>query len=104
MSKTNVFLNVPVSEEIAQRFNNYIALTEIDATYALEWSIKRLTELYQPDEGYPKKGVIVYSEDDKSPCWVLGEIIDEYYGKLYRIVSGTYVDEIKADQIEILDN
>ena len=105
MSKSNIFLEVPVSQEIIDKFNSYVTMTGIDATYALEWAIKRLTMLHQPDEGYPKKGVIVYSENDKSPCWVLGEKIDKYSGiKLYRVVQGTNVNLIRADQIEILDD
>ena len=105
MSESNIFLKVPVSKEIVDRFNNYVTMTGIDATYALEWAINRLTMLHQPDEGYPKKGVIVYSENNKSPCWVLGEKIDKYSGiKLYRVGRGTDVNFIRADQIQILDN
>ena len=104
MNKSNVVLNVPISQEIIDRFNNYIILTGIDATYALEWAIKRLTMLHQCDEGYPKKAVIHYSKSTES-CWVLGEKIDQDSElKLYRIGRGTDVDTIRADQIEVLDN
>ena len=104
MSKSNIFLEVPVSKETADSFNSYVKITGIDATYALEWAINRLTMLHKPDEGYPKKGFIVYSKDNKSPCWVLGESIEKKYGiKQYRIARGTDVDFIRADQIEIID-
>lgn len=104
MSESN-FLEVPVSNETIKHFNEYIKITNMNPTKALEWAINRLTSLYWPDEGYPKKGVIVYSENDKSPCWVLGEEIDKYSGiKLYRVGRGTDVVFIRADQIEILDD
>ena len=105
MSESNIFLKVPVSKETVDRFNNYVTMTGTDATYALERAINRLTMLHQPDEGYPKKEVIVYSENNKSPCWVLGEKIDKYSGiKLYRVGRGIDVNFIRADQIQILDN
>jgi len=104
MSESN-FLEVPVSNETIKHFNDYIKLTETNPTKALEWAINRLTSLYWPDEGYPKKGVIIFSKEDKRPCWVLGETIDKNTNIMfYRISQGTLVETIRSDQIEILDD
>ena len=95
------YLEVPVSQETIKHFNDYIKLTEMDPTKALEWAINRLTSLYWADEGFPKKAVINIS-GEFYPCWVLGEK-HEHGIDLYRIARGTSVDICRADQIVIQD-
>ena len=103
MSHTNQnYLNVPISQETINHFENYIEMTEMDASSALEWAINRLTSPYWADEGFPKRGIINIS-GKSFPCWIVGES-EKGKIKTYRIVRGTSVDTYRADQVEILDD
>ena len=94
------YLNVPISQETIKHFNQYIELTGMDPTKALEWAINRLTFLYRADEGFPKKAILNIS-GKSYPCWVLGETEDHGI-KFYRILRGTSVDTERADQVGII--
>ena len=96
------YLNVPISQETIKHFNDYITLTGIEPTMALELAINRLTSLYWADEGFPKKAVINISGKGY-PCWILGEA--ESCGmKCYRVLRGTSVETCRANQVEIQNN
>ncbi len=104
MDKSNVFLNIPISSEVANRFKNYIKITGMNETQALEWAINRLASQFEVDEGFPKKGII--HTGCKNACWVLGEAKNTTHNiKLYRIVKEgeTTVQTINSIQVEILD-
>ena len=102
MTKSYVSLEVPISEETALNLHNYMMYTGIDQTTAIEHAIYLLTWQFEADKGYPKRGNIIIS-GKKYPCWVIGEMVDTRNIKQYRIVDGTNVDCIRADQVEILD-
>lgn len=105
MSDTNQnYLNVPVSQECIQHFNNYIKITGVDPSKALEWAINRLTSLYWADEGFPKKAICHVICNESYLCWVLGEYIEKYSGiKMYRIAERGQVLDINATAIEFID-
>ena len=95
-------LNVPISQTTADRFNNYIKLTGIDASYALEYAISRLTAKFWIDKKKKKKATINIA-GRKTFCWVLGKVNNDDID-YYRVIIGSTIDMCKAEQIELFND